>query len=190
MPDRIKPHVPTAGDFDPFNDRPSRTVRNTLSKRLQDCLARGQIFAGRPEDLLARFPQTPYRDYIRDRARRYRRATREAQTADRSPLARAGILWRHGLYFEAHEVLEPYWQASSDDTREGLKGVIQAIGVHVHREAGRRRAALSLARKAAARLQQYGAAIGQGDALHIDALLMDLENLIASAGERFPASQD
>jgi hypothetical protein len=189
LPDRNKRHVPTAGGFDPFNDRPSRTVRNTLSKRLQDCLAREEIFPRAPEDLLARFPQRPYRDYIRDRARRYRRATREAQTADRSPLARAGILWRHGLYFEAHEVLEPHWQASSDDTREGLKGVIQAIGVHVHREAGRRKAALSLARKAAARLQQYGSAIDQEGPLDIDALLMDLEDLIASPGERFPASQ-
>ena len=166
--------------FDPFNDRPSRTVRKALSERLGDCLARRRVFPEAPEDLLARFPQTPYRDYLQDRAARYRKATRDIQGTAGSPVARAAILWRHGLFFEAHEVLEPHWLATSGDEREGLKGLIQAAGVYVHREAGHETAAASLARKAVDRLRRYGSAICDGDAMDIPSLVARLERLIAT----------
>ena len=91
-------------------------------------------------------------------------ATSEALSAGDAPLARAAILWRHGLYFEAHEVLEPHWQAASGDEREGLKGLIQAAGVYVHREAGHGESAMGLARKAVGRLRKYGDAIGDNQA--------------------------
>lgn len=166
--------------FDPFSDRPSRTVRNTLSERLGDCLARRCVFPEAPEDLIARFPQAPYRDYIQDRVARYREATREAQVTAGSAVASAAILWRHGLFFEAHEVLEPHWLVTSGDEREGLKGLIQAAGVYVHREAGHEKAAASLARKAVDRLRRYGAAIGDGGAMDIPSLVTRLERLIAA----------
>ena len=181
MEDVDKSQDRTVPGFDPFNDRPSRTVRNTLSERLGECLARREVFRGPPEDLLACFPKQPCRDYIADRVKRYREASREAQDVGGSPVARAAVLWRHGLYFEAHEVLEPHWLATSGEEREGLKGLIQAAGVYVHREAGHDAAAVSLARKAAPRLQHYGHAIGGGEATHIQRLVVALEHLIAAA---------
>lgn len=181
MDDMDKAQEGAVPGFDPFNDRPSRTVRNTLSERLGECLARRNVYSGPPDDLLACFPQKPCRDYIADRVMRYRKASREVQAVGGSPVACAAVLWRHGLYFEAHEVLEPHWLATSGEEREGLKGLIQAAGVYVHLEAGHDAAAVSLARKAAARLQRYGHAIGDGEAMNIQRLLASLEHLIAAA---------
>lgn len=177
-------HYAAVPGFDPFNDRSSRTVRNTLSERLGDCLARREVFRDAPADMLARFPQKPYGDYIRDRARRYRKASREAQAAAGSPVANAAVLWRHGLYFEAHEVLEPHWLASSGAEREGLKGLIQAAGVYVHLEAGHDAAAVSLARKAAGRLRRHGDAVGGREAMDFEDLVARLEHLVATGRPR------
>ena len=164
--------------FDPFNDRPARTVRNTLSEMLGGCLERREVFADPPADLLRRFSQPPYGGYIRDRAARYRVATREARNAAASPVIQSAILWRHGLYFEAHEVLEPHWLAASGAEREGLQGLIQAAGVYVHQEAGHGAAAVRLARKAVARLRRFGDAIGDREALDIEQLVDRLTHLI------------
>jgi hypothetical protein len=176
-----KAKIDSAGGFDPFNDRPSRTVRNTLSEMLGRCLARGEAFPDAPQDLLERFPGKPYREYILDRTFRYRAATCAAMAVEASPVARAAVLWRQGLYFEAHEILEPGWLAASGEVREGLKGLIQAMGVFVHQEAGHDATAMRLARKAVARLRRYGSAVGGGQAGEIDMLVARLEGLTAEA---------
>jgi hypothetical protein len=170
-----------AAGFDPFNDRSSRTVRNTLAEMLRSCLGRREVFSEDPADLLQDYPHPPYADYIRDRVGRYRAATSEALPAMDSPVVRAAILWRHGLYFEAHEVLEPHWQAASGEAREGLKGLIQAAGVYVLREAGQGEAAVRLARKAVARLRQFGDAIGEKQHMGIETLVAQLEHFFASS---------
>ena len=173
-----------ADRFDPFGDRPSRTVRNALSEKLKECLQRNAIFSAAPRDLLERFPQEPYRGYIRDRTARYRAATRDASSGTASPLAWAAVLWRHRLYFEVHDVLEPHWLAATGDEREGLQGLIQAAGVEVHLEAGHEAAAVSLARKAVERLRRFGDAIGGRESLAIEALIDRLERLVASQAGR------
>jgi uncharacterized protein len=167
--------------FDPFNDRPSRTVRNTLSDMLRDCLEQDEVFADVPVDWLKCYARPPYADYIRDRVARYRAATRDIRSMGGSPVSRAAILWRHGLCFEAHEILEPHWLSTSGDEREGLKGLIQAAGVTVHQEAGHAAAAISLARKAVERLRQFGDAIGDHQAIGVDLLIEQLEDLIETA---------
>jgi hypothetical protein len=44
-------------------------------------------------------------------------------------LADAGALFDTGLYFEVHELLEPYWAAASGAARDALQGLIQvAVG--------------------------------------------------------------
>ena len=46
-------------------------------------------------------------------------------------LDQAAALFDAGLYFEAHEVLEPYWMRAQDEEREILQGLIQvAAGLH------------------------------------------------------------
>ena len=175
-----KKHVPCDG-FDPFNDRPSRTVRNTLSEMLRDCLERNDVFGDVPADWLKCYAQRPYADYIRDRVSRYRAAPRDIRALGGSQVNRAAILWRHGLVFEAHEILEPHWLGASGDEREGLKGLIQAAGVYVHQEAGHAAAAISLARKAVDRLRRFGDAIGDHQAIGVETLIVQLERLIETA---------
>jgi hypothetical protein len=167
--------------FDPFNDRPSRTVRNTLSEMLRDCMERDEVFGDVPADWLKCYSQPPYADYIRDRVSRYRAATRDIRSSGGSPVNRAATLWRHGLAFEAHEILEPHWLSASGDEREGLKGLIQAAGVYVHLEAGHAAAAISLARKAVDRLGRFGDAIGDHRAIGVEKLIVQLERLIETA---------
>lgn len=41
-------------------------------------------------------------------------------------VADAAALWQAGLYFEVHELLEPYWRDAAGGTRETLQGLIQA----------------------------------------------------------------
>ena len=178
--DFLENNVRVAG-FDPFNDRPSRTVRNTLAEMLRNCLGRHEVFPEDPADLLQDYPQPLYADYIRDRVDRYRAATHEALSVSDSPVARAAILWRHGLHFEAHEVLEPHWQAASGEAREGLKGLVQAMGVYVLWEAGQDKAAVRLAGKAVARLRQFGDAIEEKQRMGVETLVTQLEHLIASS---------
>ena len=180
----IPPSVPRG--FDPFSDRPSRTVRNELAIKLEACIARGEVFGDPPQDLVQQFPQPPYTAYLQDRVERYRSATREMLTTDAGPVAQAAILYRHGLYFESHEILEPYWLATAGRKREGLKGLIQAIGVDVHREAGHAAAAESLARKAVARLRRFGDALGDQQAINIDELLSRLTLMINASGQEEP----
>ena len=179
-------------DFDPFHDRQARDVRNALSELLLDCLARREVFTREADGLLGRYPQRPYSDYIRDRSGRYRKATAEARSAMNTPLTQAAILWRHELYFEAHEVLEPLWLESDGSVRDGLKGLIQAAGVWVHREAGRPGAAANLARKAIPRLRKWGHALDLQPPMEMAALLAKLENLAATfdATDRPPTQNE
>ena len=172
--------------FDPFTDRPSRTVRNVLAIKLAACIAAGEAFGDAPRDLMRQFPQPPYRAYIQDRVERYRSATRDILATGAGPLAQAAILYRHGLYFESHEILEPYWLTTAGRKREGLKGLIQAIGVDVHREAGHTAAADSLARKAVARLRRFGDALRDQQAIDIDKLVTRLTLIIDAAGHEEP----
>jgi hypothetical protein len=65
----------------------------------------------------------------------------------------AATLFDAGLFFEAHEVLEPHWRRSSGDEREAIQGLIQiAVGCQ-HRVAGNARGARSLLEHGAARVR-------------------------------------
>jgi hypothetical protein len=76
-----------------------------------------------------------------------------ARPADaRAALAAAGRLFEAGLFFEAHEVLEPHWAVATEPLRGVLQGVIQvAAGCH-HLASGNLAGARSLLAEGAARL--------------------------------------
>jgi len=59
-------------------------------------------------------------------------------------LDRAAELFNTGLYFEVHELLEPYWMRAQAEEREVLQGLIQvAAGLH-HLKSGNHKGARSL----------------------------------------------
>ena len=67
-------------------------------------------------------------------------------------LSAAGLLFDAGLYFEAHERLEPYWSRSTGGDREALQGLIQVAVGFQHLANGNVAGARALLRDGSARL--------------------------------------
>jgi hypothetical protein len=137
--------------FDPFNDRRSRDLRNTLSEQIVDVVLRNDVQAFRLlcEHWEAVGLEGIYRDYLEDRLKRYRRAFEQLEQDDvRAPLRQALVLWNVGLYFEVHEILETIWHPAEEPLRSAIKGLIQAAGMYIHLLCGHQSAAEKLAQKA------------------------------------------
>lgn len=145
--------------FDPFADRCARDLRNSLARALAKALA-----SGRPDGYLqlarrwrAGGLSTGCLRYLEERLGRYEQAMAACEALpDRSLLVTARVLWNLGLFFEVHEVVEESWHTAIGGRREALKGLVQAAGVFVHREAGRNAPAARLAARASQRLARWG----------------------------------
>ncbi|MGH7402199.1 MAG: DUF309 domain-containing protein, partial [Candidatus Rokuibacteriota bacterium] len=70
-------------------------------------------------------------------------------------LEEAAALFGAGLYFEVHEVLEPYWMRAEGADREALQGLIQVAVGFQHLANGNLEGARALLRDGAARLAGY-----------------------------------
>ncbi len=161
--------------FDPFTDRQSREIRNRLSDALMHALdtLRSELFESLISELLHQHPLPAYQFYLQDRLLHYRECFAEIQAqglADK--FAQALLLWNRGLFFEAHERLEAVWRQSSGEHKEALKGLIQAAGVFVHMQQGRKDSARRLAMRAKKLLEKHG---------HL--LLTDMAELVTALEE-------
>ena len=157
-------HSSQKSDFDPFADRLSRDIRNTLSHAMVRALQQGDrdYFMNRCRDWLRRNLPDTHRAYIENRCRAFERLLQSRFAGqDTSPLALAAGLWNAGFFFEVHEVVEDVWHTATGPRRQALKGLVQAAGSYVHHEAGRTAAAVRLGRKAAANLRSSAAALGE-----------------------------
>ncbi|MFZ7128057.1 MAG: DUF309 domain-containing protein [Desulfobacterales bacterium] len=145
--------------FDPFGDRPSRDIRNTLSEAFVAAWRDHESnYTAVAEDLKRRHPDPVYKGYIDERLGRYRAALEDLRkTARPGLLEEVMILWNRGLFFEVHEVLEIDWHETRGVQREIRKTLIQAAGVYMHRESGRCQAAEKLGLKACTRLMDLKA---------------------------------
>jgi hypothetical protein len=175
LPSREK-NTSSAG-FDPFNDRISRDIRNTLSEAFVNALAQSDRFAYKREAQrwLATKPPKTYLDYIRRCVQSYDSAFEQIRTNrldDR--LLQLLVIWNHHLFFEVHEHLERLWHPATGNERQALKGLIQAAGAYVHLEFNHRRAAKTLAVKSAGYIQKYSANLHF--IANLDVLLENLKN--------------
>ena len=66
----------------------------------------------------------------------------------------AAVLWREGLFFEVHEVLEAVWKTAKGDTRQALQGVIQIAVAYHHLAHGNPRGARTLMTEGRGRLER------------------------------------
>lgn len=140
--------------FDPFHDRVSRDIRNTLSEAFV------AVWQGNGEDyheaasaLRKRHHHPLYRRYIDGRLSQYRAVLAErCKLTDPILLDEVRLLWNRELFFEVHELLESHWHAAEGERRATLQALILAAAVYVHREAGRTAAAEKLGRRACDRL--------------------------------------
>jgi hypothetical protein len=146
------------GKFDPFNNRLSRDIRNTLSESFMRALSRMEPSTYRDvaDIWRAKNPADIYLEYIQDRLQRYDRVIEQIK-ADHldKPLLQSLVIWNKGLFFEFHDHLEGIWMQASGDERQALKGLIKAAGVYVHHEFNHQPAVKSLAAKSYELIRRY-----------------------------------
>jgi hypothetical protein len=147
------------------------------------------------ETLAADGSGEPHRAELAERAERARRllAGRALDPADaplEMALAQSALLFDGGLYFEVHELLEPYWLRAAGREREILQGLIQvAVGFH-HLGNGNGAGARALLHDGAAKLlsRQIGEIGVDAFARAVVSTLDDLIRLGVEAPARFPWS--
>jgi len=149
--------------FDPYSDRLARDIRNSLSSALVREItwdAAGSLVTA--ADIWMAKAQTPiYQTYIKDRLVLYGRVIDEIRDGRIMETRYQAIcLWNLGLFFEMHELLETIWHGSREPERSALKGWIQAAGVYVHFQRGKKDAARGLARRAVMHLRNSRTCLG------------------------------
>lgn len=165
-------------DFDPFNDRLSRDIRNTLSEAFVDALARRQPleYQAAAKKWLTEKLAAGYVNYIKDRLHRYD-IVLEKIIVFRLNDARLQslVLWNNGLFFEFHDHLERIWQKTDGDEHQALKGLIKAAGVYIHMEHNHQQAVDSLSTKSFNLMRRYSHCLTF--ITNLDVLLLSIKNL-------------
>lgn len=135
-------------EFNPFEDRYSRDIRNALSAALAKAIETGDDSELRAviEDFDKRDLAPHYRNYFEDRRHRYQKALESIKTGQ-EPVEQAVILWNLGLFFEVHEVLEHQWYGALGNVKLTLQALIRAAGVYVKQEYGYAAPAAKIAAK-------------------------------------------
>jgi hypothetical protein len=148
----------SAARFDPFEDRISRDIRNTLSEAFVDGLGQREQSGYRDvaDNWCAKNPSEIYLKYIQNRVPRYDRVFKQIRAYHLDDaLLQCLVIWNHELFFEVHDHLEGIWIQATGDKRQALKGLIKAAGVYIHNEYGRRQAVKSLSIKSHNLIRQY-----------------------------------
>lgn len=144
--------------FDPFNDRTSRDIRNRLSEAFVSAIKKQDPDAVQREvdAMMPLVDEGAYRHYIKDRREKYWEVLdRIAVQGIEDVRQQAIVIWNAGLFFECHDHLEMLWSNTTGRERKALQGFIQAAGVFVHRQLGRRGSADRLSSKAVRLLEDY-----------------------------------
>ena len=143
-------------DFDPFQDRVARDIRNSLSTAFLAALKGRHTapFEAAGRHLLQQEIAQGKRLYILDRLGRYRKCFTDIQQKKiKTVLEQAFILWDEGLFFEVHEILEGLWIEAEGRQKSALQGLIRAAGFYILMESGRRQGAEKMAARAVQALQ-------------------------------------
>lgn len=138
--------------FNPFEDRLSRDLRNDLSEGFAHL-----IETGSSENLDATVThyrmqfnsQSCYADYLNARTTSYQKAVEEIkELGSIPPVQQAIVLWNHKLFFEMHEVLEHAWYDAIEPEKQILQALIRSAGVYIKSEYGFNDSAERIAAKA------------------------------------------
>ena len=149
--------------FDPFNDRLSRDIRNSLSDAFTASLVQKDAgcYLDRSQWWLKKELASAYKDYIQDRIVRYDLAFQRIQQEQiDNARIQAVILWNFGLFFEVHDILEDIWHKTQGEEHHAVKGLIKAAGVYVHLQSDRLNSAERLAMKSVRLLQEFEDSLG------------------------------
>lgn len=166
--------------FDPWTNRLSRDIRNTLSEAFIEALSRMEpaVYHDEADIWRSKNPADIYIEYIQDRLQRYDRVIEQVKACSlNEPRLQSLVIWNNGLFFEFHEHLEGLWMQASGDMRQALKGMIKAAGVYAHHEYNHQQAAKSLSAKSYELLRQYSHSLAFVE--NLDVLTRKLKNLDA-----------
>lgn len=143
--------------------RPRNRLAKLILAALRDARAREELAA------LARTPKSgPGRDWLDASQRGYAGVLRERAGQAFAALAalplggggslaevlaEAAALYDAGLYFEVHELLEPWWRQAHGEAREALQGLVQVAVGYQHLANGNPGGARALLEEGSARLR-------------------------------------
>jgi hypothetical protein len=162
--------------FNPFEDRQSRDLRNSLSAGFAEAVETGNsdkltgIVASYRQQRLAKY----HLDYLEDRYSRYLQALETIQGKISDPIQQAIVLWNLELFFEVHEVLEHAWYSATGDMKAILQALIRAAGVYIKREYGFNESAARIAAKTIPVLEANRHILG--DYFKVEKLIFALKN--------------
>ncbi len=143
-------------EFNPFEDRLSRDLRNDLSEALVKAIETGNRKT--LDETIERYNRqqlaSSYAQYLENRKSLYEKALVTIDQSVHEPISRAAILWDLGLFFEVHEILEHTWYDAEGDPKMLLQALIRAAGVYIKLEFGFSEAAHNIAKKALPILEQ------------------------------------
>lgn len=141
----------TKASFDPFGNRLSRDIRNSLSSAFAEAVeARaGKALKQRAADWLESELPDEMAAFVTTRMQRYDRVLDRIRSENiTDPRRQALIAWNEQLFFEVHEILEEIWHPAGGPLRKALQGLILAAGSGEHLQYGHDRAAKRLAGRA------------------------------------------
>ena len=168
----------SVGKFDPWTNRLSRDIRNTLSEAFIEALSHmdPSVYHGEADIWRSKSPADIYLEYIRERLQRYDRVIEQIRSYRLDDaLLQSLVIWNHRLFFEFHEHLEGLWMQATGDERQALKGMIKAAGVYAHHEYNHQPAVKSLSAKSYDLLRQYSHCLAFVE--NLDVLTQKLKNL-------------
>lgn len=138
--------------FDPFQDRKSRDIRNSLSTALFESIDSGE--KSKVYDIAKSYEDSAlenhYCEYVANRLLKYEEALQIISEGREDPIWRALVLWDLELFFEVHEVLEHAWYSAKGEEKLLLQALIRAAGVFIKQELGYDVQARKIAAKAIA----------------------------------------
>jgi len=147
-------------EFNPFENRTDRDVRNLLGRAFVRALHKGSRspVAQAVADLDPEKLPGPAQNYLKTRYDRYTAVL--AQMASNPPLgadiyATAGLLWDESLFFECHEWLEQDYRTFQGQKKRVLQAMIRTAGAFELLAYNRKKAAVSVAAKALAVLEPH-----------------------------------
>lgn len=148
-----------SADFDPFNLRKCRDVRNDLSKsfmlslRQQDLQPVHEI----AKKYLTHNCELYIKKYIQLRLQKYEKVLSSVghEFTNNEIYTKAIHLWNEELFFEFHEYLEGRWFRENGLQKEILQAMIRAAGTYIHLEHGNQKGAKTMAQKSVECLEKY-----------------------------------
>lgn len=118
-------------EFNPFEIRRCRDIRNRLGSAMIDSIRRGHLEPARRAASAVEPKDERDDEFVENRLSRYETVLEEIRIQGIAPgdvYPIADLLWHQGLFFECHEWLEQNWQVVHGLEKQVLQALIRSAG--------------------------------------------------------------